>query len=170
MPRRLALFALIIATVAIGAAYALAFLPGGAGKASAFLMAVGIATMAVSLMTLGAVREGEKLGELAGAFAFVFVVFVGGFGAVLLLSDADSAASRLWLGLPLRAAIVIYGIGFLPVLVLPFVYARNFELRTLKPEDLDAIRALANANARIVETTEGTAETAEKTKGGEQRH
>ena len=157
MARRLALYALVAATISIGAAYALAFLPGGATKVSAFLMAVGIATMAVSLMTLGAVREGEKLGNLKWAFAFVFIVFVGGFTAALILPDNDSAASRLFLGLPLRAAIMIYGIGFLPVFVLPFVYAKNFESRTLRPEDLDAIRRLTAENTKTAEKDRGKA-------------
>lgn len=142
MTRRLALYALVVSVVAVAAAYASAFLPAGATKLSAFLMAVGIALMAVSLMTLGAVREGEKLGNLKWAFGFVFAVFVGGFTAALVLPDTDSALSRLFLGLPARAAIIVYGVGFLPVLVLPFVYARNFEERTLKPDDIEAIRKL----------------------------
>ena len=64
-----------------------------------------------------------------------------------ILPDSDTAASKLIFGLPLRAAIMIYGIGFLPVLVLPFVYARSFEERTLTQKDLDAIRKLAEGNA-----------------------
>jgi hypothetical protein len=152
MARRFALFALIASTLSIVAAYVSAFLPGGATKVSAFLMAIGIATMAVSLMTLGAVRPGEKLGALKWAFAFVFVVFVGGFTAALILPDSDSAASRLFIGLPARAAIMVYGIGFLPVLVLPFVYASYFEKRTLTAEDLEEIRKLAAEHAGKPET------------------
>lgn len=147
MPRRLALLALVVATVLVVAAYLSAFLPGGANDLSALLMALGIATMAISLMTLGAVRPGERLGPLKWAFAFVFVVFTGGFSAALVLPDTDSAASRLFLGLPLRAAIMIYGIGFLPVFVLPFVYARYFEERTLTPDDLERIRRLAKEHS-----------------------
>lgn len=147
MARRVALIALVVATVLVVAAYASAFLPGGANEASAFLMALGIATMAIALMTLGAVRPGDRLGPLKWAFAFVFVVLVGGFSLALILPDTDSAASRLFLGLPLRAAIMIYGIGFLPVFVLPFVYARYFEERTLTPDDLERIRRLAKEHA-----------------------
>lgn len=143
MPRRLALSGLVISTVSIVTAYALAFLPEGAGNAAALLMIFGIAAMAVSLMTLGAVRPGERLGILALAFAFVFVVLMGGFAMALLLPDADGAASRLFLGLPARAAIVIYGIGFLPVLVLPLVYAATFEKRTLTEEDLRRVKEAA---------------------------
>ena len=79
MPRRLALFGLVVSTIAIVTAYALAFLPGGANDVSVLLMIFGIAAMAVSLMILGAVRSGEKLGVLAFAFSFVFLVLMVGF-------------------------------------------------------------------------------------------
>ena len=147
MPRRLALIGLITATISIGLAYLLAFFPGGAGKPSAFLMVFGIASMAVSLMTMGAVREGEKLGILGYAFAFVFAVLMIGFGAALLLPDADGPASKLFLGLPPRAALVLYGIGVFPVLVLPLVYAKTFEQRTLTEEDIERVRKAAAAHA-----------------------
>ena len=145
--KRLAVSTLALATGAIALAYLLAFLPGSGGRLSAGLMIVGMATMAVSLMTLGGVREGERFGLLGVAFGFVFVVFVAGFGIPLLMSGAESQATHLWLGLPPRAAIIVYGVGFLPVFVLPFVYARTFEQRTLKPEDLERIKALASENA-----------------------
>ena len=148
MSRRLALFGLVMSTVSIVAAYALAFAPGGAGNVAVLLMIFGIATMAVSLMTLGAVRAGEKLGILAVAFAFVFVVLMGGFALALLLPDADTVATRLFLGLPLRASIVIYGIGFLPVLVLPLIYAATFEARTLTEEDLRRVKEAALVNEK----------------------
>jgi hypothetical protein len=149
MIKRLALLFLVISTIAIVAAYASAFLPGGAGKISGLLMAFGIATMAVSLMILGAVRDGEKLGILGFAFGFVFVVLIAGFSAALFMPNADTAMMKLWLGLPPRAAIIIYGVGILPVLVLPIVYARTFESRTLTAADLDAIRRIAAENAEI---------------------
>jgi len=148
MPRRLALFGLVASTIAIVIAYALAVLPGGASDVSALLMIFGIAAMAVSLMILGAVRAGEKLGVLAFAFTFVFLVLMVGFAAVLLMPGGDTAATRLFGGLPPRAAMVIYGIGLLPVLVLPLVYAKTFEERTLTEEDLRRIKAAAELHAR----------------------
>jgi hypothetical protein len=145
--KRLAVSALTASTAAIIAAYLVAFLPGNTGRLSAMLMILGLATMAVSLMTLGGVREGDRFGLLGVAFAFVFVVFVLGFGIPLLMPATESATAPLWLGLPPRAAIIVYGVGFLPVFVLPFVYARTFEQRTLKPEDLERIRSVAKENA-----------------------
>ena len=159
MARRFALFLLFASVIAIAAAYATAFLPGDTTIVSGLLMIFGISAMAVSMMTLGALREGEKPGVLGFAFAFVFAILMVGFSAVLLMPGPDSAASRLFLGLPPRAAIVLYGIGFLPVLVLPYIYAKTFDDRTLTEEDLrrirDAAHARRQANARSDETEKG---------------
>ncbi len=152
MTKRLAISGLVIATTAIVAAYALVFIQGAATNAGAMLMVFGIATMAVSLMTLGAVRTGEKLGVLAFAFVFVFAVLMIGFTLALLLPAGDNAATRLFLGLPPRAAIVVYGIGLLPVFVLPLIYAATFEERTLSEQDLERIKAAAAAHAETQKT------------------
>jgi hypothetical protein len=140
MPKRLALAGLVISTLAIVMAYGLAFFPGGGGTVAPLLMIFGIAAMTISFMLLGASRTGRRLGILVPAFAVVFVILAGGFALALLL-DVD--ASRLMLGLPTRAAIVIYGVGFLPVFILPFVYAATFEERTLSDEDLKKVREAA---------------------------
>jgi hypothetical protein len=147
MPRRIALYGLVISTVSVVLAYALAFTRGGGGNTAPLLMVFGIAAMAVSLMTLGAVRAGEKMGILGIALAFVFAVLMGGFALALLLPHSDGARTTLFLGLPPRAAIVIYGIGLLPVLVLPFVYALTFEQRTLTEADLKRVKEAAAAQA-----------------------
>jgi uncharacterized membrane protein len=147
MQRRAALFGLTVSTAAIVAAYGSAFLPAGATRISALLMIFGIATMAISIMALGSVRHGEKLGILAYVFAVVFIVLLAGFSLALLMPDADDAATQLFLGLPPRAAIVVYGIGILPVLVLPLAYAWTFEKRTLTEADLERVREAAKAHA-----------------------
>ncbi|MGI9044422.1 MAG: hypothetical protein ACR2GK_09920 [Gemmatimonadaceae bacterium] len=152
MTKRLAVSGLVIATTAIVAAYALVFIQGAATNAGAMLMVFGIATMAVSLMTLGAVRTGENLGVLAFAFVFVFAVLMIGFALALLLPAGDNAATRLFFGLPPRAAIVVYGIGLLPVFVLPLIYAATFEERTLSEADLERIKAAAAAHAETQKT------------------
>jgi hypothetical protein len=59
----------------------------------------------------------------------------------------------LLLGLPRRAAVVVYGVGLLPVFVLPIVYALTFDAQTLRAEDLERVRALGRAHeARALET------------------
>jgi hypothetical protein len=69
-----------------------------------------------------------------------------GFGAALALPATEGPLSRLWLGLPARAAMVIYGIGLLPIFVLPIAYALTFETQTLNADDLERVRKLAREN------------------------
>ena len=74
-----------------------------------------------------------------------------GFCAALALPATEGPLSRLWLGLPARAAMVIYGIGLLPIVVLPIAYALTFETQTLSAEDVERVRALARANKSAIE-------------------
>jgi hypothetical protein len=55
------------------------------------------------------------------------------------------ADAPLWLGLPRRAAIVLYGIGILPLFLLPFAYAWTFDAMTLSEEDLARVAAARRA-------------------------
>jgi prepilin signal peptidase PulO-like enzyme (type II secretory pathway) len=93
-------------------------------------------------MMLGATRGRSGIGKLKIPFAFVVTVLAIGFSAALAISP-EGPGSRLWLGLPLRAAIVIYGIGLLPIIVLPVAYALTFETQTLSADDLERVRLLA---------------------------
>jgi hypothetical protein len=91
-------------------------------------------------MTLGSAREGRGVGRLLLPFAFVWLILAGGFTAALLLPP-EGATPRLFAGLPLGAAIIIYGVGLLPVLALPLAYALTFDDLTLSDADLERVRA-----------------------------
>lgn len=93
-------------------------------------------------MALGAARGRAGIGKLKIPFAFVFIVLTAGFALALGLPE-ETADSTLWLGLPHRAAIVIYGIGLLPIVVLPVAYALTFDTQTLSQSDIDRVRELA---------------------------
>ena len=136
---------LFVATLAIALAYAGAFAPDGAPAWSAWLMAVGVPLALVAVMTLGAARRGHVPRPLLAAFALVAALLVGGFALALGLPSELGAAEPLLLGLPRRAAVVVYGIGLLPVLVLPVAYALTFDAQTLRDEDLERVRAAAAA-------------------------
>jgi hypothetical protein len=41
---------------------------------------------------------------------------------------------------------VIYGVGLLPIIVLPVAYALTFETQTLNAEDVELVRALGREN------------------------
>ena len=82
------------------------------------------------------------IGPLKYPFAFVVAVLAIGFCAALAIPATEGPLSKLWLGLPARAAIVIYGIGLLPIIVLPVAYALTFEAQTLNAEDVERVREL----------------------------
>jgi hypothetical protein len=138
--------ALVTGMLAIALGYAAAFLPGGAPPWAPWLLALGIPIALGAIMILGAARGRMGIGPLKYPFAFVVAVLAIGFCAALALPATESALSRLWLGLPARAAIVIYGIGLLPIIVLPVAYALTFEAQTLSAEDVERVRDLAREN------------------------
>jgi hypothetical protein len=133
---------IFLSTCAIAIGYAAAFVRGGTPGWAPWLLALGIPGAIGGIMTLGAARGRSGIGKLKIPFAFVVIVLAIGFCAALAVSP-ETAASTLWLGLPLRAAIMIYGIGLLPVVVLPVAYALTFETQTLSAGDLERVRSLA---------------------------
>ena len=142
--KRLALATIVVSTVAIGVAYASAFARGGVPAWAGWLFAAGVTGALVATLALGAMRRDRGLGRLVGPFALMTAMLGAGFVAVFVLPDAG-AAEPLLLGLPRRAAIVLYGIGLLPTLVLPVAYALTFDDQTLRPEDLERVLETARA-------------------------
>lgn len=134
-----ALAGLVLSTAAVGAAYAGALAAGGAPGWAPWSMAGGIAGAVVSLMALGAARDGS-VGSLAWPFAGVFVVLAGGFGTLLAMPPHAGPEAPLWLGLPPRTAVLLYGIGGLLLLFVPVSYALTFERLTLDDDDWDRVR------------------------------
>jgi hypothetical protein len=147
--RRAALVALFLGIAAIGAGYAAAFSGTGTPVWAAWLLALGIPVALGAIMILGAARGRRGIGPLTIPFAFVVAVLVIGFGAALALPATEGPLSTLWLGLPARAAIVIYGVGLLPIVVLPIAYALTFETQTLNAEDVEKVRALGRENQLV---------------------
>ena len=149
--KRIARLTITLATCAIAAGYASAFMPGGAPAWAPWLLALGIPGALGGIMVLGAARERGGVGRLAIPFAFVIVTLTVGFCLALGLSANEGSASTLWLGLPARAALVVYGIGLMPVVVLPVAYALTFETQTLAAEDVERVRQLGQLRTDAVE-------------------
>lgn len=143
--RRYALLLIFGATLCIALAYASAFGRDGAPPWGNWLLACGLSLLLVATIALGAARRRRGVGRLAMSLVFTFVVLFGGFGLALWLPATESAGMPLLLGLPLRAAIVLYGIGALPLLVLPLVFALTFD--DLGPS-ADDLRRVKEAGAR----------------------
>lgn len=140
--KRGAVATVTVGVALVGLAYASAFLPGGVPEWAAWLFVLGMPVSVLGFLVLGASRPGRGVGRLVLPIAFVFLVLLGGFAAALLLPEPTSA-SPLWLGLPPGAAVVIYGVGLLPLFVLPMAYALTFDEQTLSLADLERVRAAA---------------------------
>jgi len=147
MAARAGLAALVLGTLAAGAAYLSAFLPGDPPLWGALAMVLGIALMSVGSMVLGAARSGRPLGRLVWALAITFLILVLCFGLALVLPRGGDPGGALWAGLPRRAALVLYGVGILPALYLPLAYALTFRERTLDADDIERIRAARSGPA-----------------------
>jgi hypothetical protein len=140
--RATALVALFVGTLAIAGGYAAAFTRGGTPVWAPWLLALGIPTAIGAIIVLGATRGNRGIGPLKLPFLFTVAILAAGFCAALGLPVVETATSHLWLGLPIRAAIVIYGVGLLPIVVLPIAYAVTFETQTLSAADVDSVRKL----------------------------
>ncbi len=138
--RGVALRAIVLGTVGIAVAYATAFGPPAVAAWGPWVMAVSLPVCMVATMTFGAVRAGRRVGALALPIALVFVLVTGGFLAALALPP-DTVDGVYWLGLPRRAALILYGVGVLPLFVLPLAYAWTFDALTLSDEDVERVRA-----------------------------
>ncbi|MBM3908692.1 MAG: hypothetical protein FJ363_11550 [Gemmatimonadetes bacterium] len=146
MTIRLPLACLALSCAAIGGAYASSFLPGGAPVWAAWGVALGGAGALASMMALGATRRGRVRPIALGVSALTFVVVAGAFGAALLLPP-EAPDAPLLLGLPVRAALVLYGVGIVPLLFLPLAYALSFDADTLDAGDLERVRRAARESA-----------------------
>lgn len=138
--KQAALVVLFISMAAIGAAFAAAIAVGRVPAWTSWVIAAATSLSLIATITLGAARTGRPLGglrRLLAPFAAVLLILLGAFAAALLL---PAAGEPLLLGLPRRAAIVLYGIGILPVLILPVAYALTFDELTLSDEDLERVR------------------------------
>jgi cytochrome bd-type quinol oxidase subunit 2 len=137
-----ALTAIFAGTGAMAGGYAAAFLPGGAPSWAAWLLALGIPASIGGVIVLGAARGNRSARSLTIPILFVVATLAVGFALALALPADESATSTLWLGLPARAAIIIYGIGIFPAIVLPVAYALTFETQTLSDEDVERVVAM----------------------------
>ena len=145
--RRVAIAVLFMSTAGVAIAYAIALATGAASPWSSWIAAIAIPAALTAIMIVGAARGDRGIGRLKIPFLFVALILIAGFVAALALPSAENPGSTLVLGLPLRAAIVVYGIGLLPIVVLPVAYALTFETQTLSAEDVERVRELGGANA-----------------------
>ena len=156
--RARALVTLFVAILAIAIGYAGAFWHDGTPAWAPWLLALGIPISLGAIMILGAARGRQGIGPLKLPFLFVVAVLAIGFCAALALPATESPLADLWLGLPARAAVVIYGIGLLPIVVLPVAYALTFETQTLSAQDVERVRAMGRENRARASLAKGSSD------------
>ena len=135
----LPLIGVLVGILLIAAAYASAWSPGGAPVWGVWSMIIGSATVIAAATAVGALNSGVRRPLAIVTSLFLFGVIAAGFGAPLWL-PIETAASPLVLGLPLRAAIEIYGVGLVPIVVLPLLFAFEFRSDGLDEASLAALR------------------------------
>jgi hypothetical protein len=143
--KRLAVYGLFLSMAGTFGAYVWVLLAGAAPRWAPWIVALCTPLAMLATMVLGTARRGRRnagLGGLAIPFLLTFLVVAGGFALALSL---PAAGEPLVLGLPRRAAVVLYGIGLLPLFVLPVAYALTFDDMTLSEQDLERIRRAALA-------------------------
>lgn len=138
--KRLLVRLLVLSCALVALSYAAVFADAG-GRWAAWALAIGANGVIMTLMAIGAVRHDALPRALVWTFVTLFVLCAGSFTAALWLPAAEGANGPLLLGLPLRTAIVLYGVGVVPILILPFAYAFTFESSTLSDADLARVRA-----------------------------
>jgi hypothetical protein len=138
--RDVAFVLLVLSVIGMAVAYASAFLPPSVARVGPWLMAVAVPLTLVSILMLGAARGTQPLGRLVWPFLLVLLLVAGGFGLALIL-PAEGPTSPLVLGLPLRAAVILLGVGIVPLFILPVAYALTFDRHTLSDDDIARVRA-----------------------------
>lgn len=109
----------------------------GSGVGSAWLAALGAALFPVSLIALGAAREG-RLGPLRLPLLLLGLVLAGVLAALLLLPDGGPDAGPL----PLGTVLMLFVLVPVPFVLVTWVYAATFDRWFLRDEDLERIRRL----------------------------
>jgi hypothetical protein len=144
--KRLLIRLLVISICLTATAYGAIFIYPKAPAWAPIALALGANGVIVTLMAIGATRRDTLPRSLVWTFAGLFLLCAGAFVIALVLPPQEGPGGPLFLGLPLRTAIVLYGVGVVPIVVLPFAYALTFESSTLSADDLARVR---EANARM---------------------
>ncbi|HVT37943.1 MAG TPA: hypothetical protein VHE78_02760 [Gemmatimonadaceae bacterium] len=136
-----------LSCLVIGAAYASVIFASELNRLAPWGVAMGSAGALCAMMALGASRRGRLHPLAAAAILATFIIVAGGFAFALARPAEEGAGGPLWLGLPVRTAVIVYGVGLLPLLVLPLTYALTFDEQILSDDDIERVRQAARAHA-----------------------
>ena len=116
----------------IGAAYAATIVAGVPPAWAGWALAFGCTACSVALFVVGAASRGPLHPAIRTLLAVLFVLILAAFGVSMSIESASAGVEPLFLGLPMRLAILFYGIGVVPLvglLLAPFaIETRHREL------------------------------------------
>lgn len=136
-----ALVGLTACLLAATAAYGTAFLPGGAPAWAGPVLAVAAAGAMTAVALLAVGRRGWS--PLAGILAVGGPVLAWALAVTWLIPGVEATGDALVWGLPPRATHLLYGVGLVPAILVPLVYAFTFDRETLSADALARFRAEA---------------------------
>lgn len=113
---------LVAGVSAVALAYAATVGLGAPPWWAPWALAFGASAASVAMFVLGAATRGVLTRRVTALLAALGALMLAAFGAALAL---PAGGEPLLLGLPRRLAIVFYAVGFIPLLVLPLVFART---------------------------------------------
>jgi hypothetical protein len=122
-------------------AYGATLASGHAPPWAPWLLAFAGPTTLAAFMHLGAARAGRTSPLTTAAIILVWAILTAGLALALRAAPVTPDAA-LYLGLPRAAAIVVYGVGLLPLFILPLAYALDFDRGVLSADDLATVRAM----------------------------
>lgn len=130
----------VVLALASALLLALFTLSGAVAEAAA---AVVVAAFPVILIVLG------RRGRLRGLWPLlVSLLLLFGGSLLAMLALAGRVAELPWVGgLPLTAAILVYGLWLLPLVIVVAAYAWSFDRHELRAEDVERLRALGGREA-----------------------
>jgi hypothetical protein len=92
---------------------------------------------------MGARPSGRQPWLVVAAVGLGFLLLAV-FGAALAL-PAAAGSEAIVAGLPRRLALIIYGVGLAPFVFLPIAFAWDFDVKSLDPDALRALRERCRA-------------------------
>lgn len=134
-------------TAVVSGAYLATLFGGAAPEWAVWAIPVGIGLLLFGFFDLGGSPRAEVASEtrlkLRLVFAATAVWVAAGLALLIAMPAAEATDPALILGLPPRAAWMIYGVGLAPGLFLPLAYALFFDEATLSERSLDHLREVA---------------------------
>ncbi len=128
----------VVGAVLILTGYLMAFGDASVSRTGAFLLALGNALLAPAAIGMGVARQGRWARKLRVVLWIIGAVILTAMTMALLLPDSGIIV----LGFPLRVAVVLYGAGVLPLLVLPALFAVSFDDAAFSADRIARLRNL----------------------------